>query len=216
MKLFRIKSPNGSAFDPIRGQTRYFYHKSGYEDFYDMPEILKNGAYKGAVITFFDTETGEIDCPFEKTKNVLFSNPIIINGVIYLLRGDFNANKVFLLKYSFGSEPECIYEMSLDGVELYNLSLCGYPVHIVSQHDKLISYYPERFEIPLEPNESLEFIENGRIYLSAWFEDGVEGGAMGEDYRYYNKFRVRDFDGYLLSEESGCLDLYPDGKWRIT
>ncbi|MBQ4426182.1 MAG: hypothetical protein II881_00315 [Oscillospiraceae bacterium] len=216
MKLIRTPARDGSCFDPIRGQTRYYYHRSGYEDFYDIPEILNSGEYKGAVISFLDTETGETETPFELTKNVLYGIPIIIDGGIFFLRVDFNSFAASLIRYDFGKEPESVHELSLEGVELYNLSLCGYPVHIVSQRDKLVSYFPERFEIPLEPNESLEFIENGIIYLSAWYEDGVSDGTMGEDYRYYNKFKVRDYAGKLLSEELGCIDLYPDGKWRIT
>lgn len=216
MEIISLTSPDGTAYDPIPGQVRYCWARSGYDDFYDMPEILSRGGCRSAAISFLDTVTGEIHKPFGLVKNVIYGRPIISEGFIYFLRGDFNANTASLMRCEFGKEPEKVYIMSLDGVDLYNLGLCGYPVHIVSQSETLSSYYPERFAFPLEPNESLEFIEDGRIYLSAWIEEGVENGAAGDNYRFFNKYVVKDRNGRTLEEALGCLNLYGDGKWRIT
>lgn len=216
MIITKCEKINGMSFNPIPGQARYYYSLSSFEDFYDMIGWMERGGYKGSTISFFDIATGRIETPFERKRNIIFSRPVCENGELFFIEGDFNNKTITLFKYAFGGNCDCLHKMSMDGVELYNLSLCGYPVHIVSQKDKLVSYYPEAFEITLNPNESLEFIENGKVYLSAWIEEGIVDEVMTEDYRFYNKWLVKDYCGNLISEEVGCIDIYPDGKWRVT
>ena len=89
-------------------------------------------------------------------------------------------------------------------------------MHITSQDESFVCYYPEAFEIKLDVNESIICIDDEKIYLSAWIEEVVENDEITKDYSYYEKIRVKDKAGNLISEEIGSLTQFPDGKWRIS
>ena len=61
-------------------------------------------------------------------------------------------------------------------------------------------------------------IANGKVYLSAWIEEGWddENDCASEEYKYYEKVIVRDFNGNILSEELGSLNQCEDGSWWIS
>ena len=98
-----------------------------------------------------------------------------------------------------------------------NLNIVGNPVHIISQNDSFECYYPERFSIPKNSNETVAFIEDRKIYFEAWIEEGWddENDCATLEYRYYNKVIVRDYGGNTISEETGSLCQAADGTWWI-
>lgn len=216
MEIKRCAQTDGIFLDLIPGQSRYYFNQSDTEQFYDIPGWLKNGGYQGSVINFFDFKTGVKYSPFSKERNVLYGTPVFCGGAIYFLRGDFNRNLLTLYQYLPETPPNPVFQQSLDQFDLYNLMVMGDPVHIISQNNhKVCCYYPKPFECPEAPNESLIHIENGRLYFSAWIEEGVENDVITDRYKYYDKLIVKDCDGTILSEETGCLTLFPDGSWWL-
>ena len=114
--------------------------------------------------------------------------------------------------------PQALAELRLDHVNLYNLRIVGNPVHIISQEGELQCYYPKAFSFPLQPNETVCFIEGDQVYIEAWIEEGWddENDCATEEYKYYHKVIMKDFHGNLLSEETGALHQAADGTWWIS
>lgn len=61
-------------------------------------------------------------------------------------------------------------------------------------------------------------IVDGKVYLSAWVEEGWDddNNCATEEYKYYEKMIIKDFKGNVLSETIGSLQQHPDGTWWIS
>lgn len=214
----RFKSINGKYIEKIYGQDRLAFAMSDNEDLYDLIAWSERGGYQGAVLYFYDFETGEVYQPFEKKKNVVYSRPEFADGYYYFLQGDYDAKTVVLYRYSPDDLLEAVVSRALDDIDLYNLRIVGNPVHIISQNEELRCYYPESFSFPLEPNETVSFIEDGCVYIEAWIEEGWddENDRATDEYNYYHKVVVKDFHGNLISEEIGALCQAADGTWWMS
>lgn len=214
----KFKAIKGKYIEKIYGQDRLAYAMSDNEDFYDLIACSERGGYQGAVIYFYDFETGDVYQPFEKKKNVVYSRPEYADGSYYFLQGDYDENTLVLYRYFPGQMPQAAAELRLDQVNLYNLRIVGNPVHIISQEGELQCYYPEVFSFPLRPNETVCFIEGDKVYIEAWIEEGWddENDCATEKYKYYHKVITKDFHGDLLSEEIGALHQAADGTWWIS
>lgn len=55
-----------------------------------------------------------------------------------------------------------------------------------------------------------------KIYLNEWVEEGVVENQLTNDYEYYDKLIVMDYDGNVVSERKGSLSQYPNGKWYLS
>lgn len=214
----RFKSINGKYIEKIYGQDRLAFAMSDNEDLYDLIAWSERGGYQGAVLYFYDFETGEVYQPFEKKRNVVYSRPEFADGYYYFLQGDYDAKTVVLYRYSPDDFLEAVVSLALDDIDLFNLRIVGNPVHIISQNEELRCYYPESFSFPLEPNETVCFIEDGCVYIEAWIEEGWddENDRATDEYNYYHKVVVKDFHGYLISEEIGALCQAADGTWWMS
>lgn len=214
----RFARIEGNYIEKIYGQDRLAYAMSDTEDFYDLLEWSKHGGYQGSVIIFYDFETGDVYQPFDKKRNVVFSHPAYADGYYYFLRGDYDENMVALYRYRPGERPETVTELKMDEIDLYNLRIVGNPVHVISQNETFRCYYPEPMSFPLKPNETVCFMENGRVYIEAWVEEGWddENDRATDEYKYYNKIVVKDFKGNTISDEVGALHQAPDGTWWIS
>ena len=214
----RFKSVNGKYIEKIYGQDRLAFAMSDNEDLYDLIAWSERGGYQGAVLYFYDFETGDVYQPFEKKKNVVYSRPEFADGYYYFLQGDYDAKTVVLYRYFPDDLLAPVVTLPLDDVDLYNLRIVGNPVHIISQNEALRCYYPEAFSFPLEPNETVCFIEDGRVYIEAWIEEGWddENDRATDEYNYYHKVVVKDFHGNLISEEIGALGQAADGTWWMS
>ncbi len=214
----KFKEPKGKYIEKIYGQDRLAFAMSDNEDFYDLIAWSKRGGYQGAVIYFYDFETGDVYQPFEKKKNVVYSRPEFADGFYYFLQGDYDENTLVLYRYSPCGVLEALVSLRLDEIDLYNLRIVGNPVHIISQDDDLHCYYPEPFSFPLLPNETVCFIEDDKVYIEAWIEEGWddENECAAEDYKYYHKVIIKDLHGNLLSEEIGALHQAADGTWWVS
>jgi len=214
----RFKSVNGKYIEKIYGQDRLAFAMSDNEDLYDLIAWSERGGYQGAVLYFYDFETGDVYQPFEKKRNVVYSRPEFADGYYYFLQGDYDAKTVVLYRYFPDDLLAPVVTLPLDDVDLYNLRIVGNPVHIISQNEELRCYYPEVFSFPLEPNETVCFIEDGCVYIEAWIEEGWddENDRATDEYNYYHKVVVKDFHGNLISEEIGALGQAADGTWWMS
>lgn len=213
-----FKNPTGKYIEKIIGQDRLAFAQSDSNDFYDMIDWAKRGGYQGSIIIFYDFENGQIYKPFEKKRNVLYSDPVFADGNYYFLQGDFNNKIISLYRFLPGEVLEVVTTLSSDEVNLYNLRIVGNPVWIISQGDHFESYYPEKISFDLEPEESVEFIDNKQVYIDKWVEEGWdnENDCATDEYKYYDKIVIRDYAGNLISEEVGNLHQAPDGTWWVS
>ncbi len=213
----RFDNPKGKYIDKIIGQDRFAFSHSDSSDFYDLINWSKSGGYQGSVINFYDLESGKVYRPFDKKRNVIYSDPVYADGFYYFLQGNYDEKIVRLFQYIPENNPILIECFSMDEVNLYNLRIVGNPVHVISQEYDLRSYYPEKFSVELDENETVCFIEDGKIYMECWIERGWddENNWATDEYDLYNKVIVKDFDGNVISEEIGYLYQSPDGTWWI-
>ena len=189
MDIIRLPIIKGITPTLLNGTNRYAYGLSDFTDSWELKDWQEHGGYQ---------------------------MPLFSDGMIYFLQVDYDDKKVNLYRVSSSFVLEKITDLSIDEVNLYNIGLTGEGVYITSQDESFVCYYPEAFEIKLEANESVLCIDGDRIYVSAWIEEGVENEEITKDYSYYEKVRVKDKAGNLISEEIGSLTQFPDGKWRIS
>lgn len=215
--LKRFEKITGNAIETICGQNRFAFSHSDTADFYDLPERLQYGRYPGSVLRFYDLFTGKVYQPFDKQQNVLYSNPAYLENKYYFLQGDFSCKVIRLCRWDPDSCLQQVTELPIEEVNLYNLHIIGDSVHIVSQDEQFTCYYPQTFSFPLGSSESAIRIEEDKVYLTSWVEEGwdTEKNCATDRYRYYDKLIIRDFDGNLLSEEVGSLYQAPDGSWWL-
>ena len=213
----RLQEVSGKYIEKIIGQNRFAYAHSDTNDFYDLIEWSKSGGYQGSVILFFDFESGKVFKPFAKKRNVLYSNPVYAEGFYYFLQGDYDEKKISLYHYIPGKLLEKETELSTEEVSLYKLCIIGNPVHIISQEDTFVCYYPEKISFPITGHESALFIEDEKIYFESWVEEGWndKNDYATDNYDLYYKVIVKDFSGNTLSEEVGDLYQAADGTWWI-
>lgn len=212
-----FKQIEGRHIEKIIGQDRFAFAHSDSNDFYDLIEWAKAGGYQGSIIMFFDFDSGNVYKPFEKRKNVIYSNPVYASGFYYFLQGDYNEKKITLYRFIPEKVTEKVTELSTEEINLYNLRIIGDPVHIISQEDSFECYYPEKTSFRMENNEYAVLIDNGKIYFEAWVEEGFddEKWCATDQYKYYSKVIVKDYMGNTLSEGVGTIYQASDGTWWI-
>ena len=218
MEIERFDEVNGEYLESILGQSRFYNSISDYESLYEIPDWIKAyGYYQGAVIKFYDFYNNKVYKPFDKEKNITYTYAKFKNDFFYFLKVDFNKNIVELIKYYPEKCLESIIQLSLKNIDLYNLTLeDGYEFHICSSNDKFISYYPRKFDLKLRVDQSVIYVDEDKIYINQWVEEGIVEDSMTNDYKYYDKLIVVDIKGKLLYEEKGNLSQYPNGKWYLT
>ncbi len=108
----------------------------------------------------------------------------------------------------------------MEQVNLYNLSIIGSPLYIISQEtgENFQCYYPDRFSFPLNAQESVILIDDGKVYLEEWVEEGWddENNCATNAYKYSHRIIIKDFAGNTISKNIGCLNKSADGTWWIS
>lgn len=218
VKINRFEVVSGIYIEKILGQSRIGYYISDEIDFYDMAEMSKKKKYQGSTLSFYDYHNRKIYKPFKRERNVIYSSPVYLNDYFWFLQGDYNKGEITLFRYQLNEIPKEITKLNISEVNLYNLIIIGHEVHIISQEDDFECYYPKKFKFCKGLNESVEMITDDKVYFTAWVEEGWddENNCATEEYRYYHKVVVRDFNGTILSEEVGSLDKTADGSWWIS
>lgn len=211
---------NGEYVEGISGQDRFGFGLSDMDDFFEIEDIIKlDGFYKGSIIRFYDYQTGKVYQPFDEQKNIAYGRPIYIGDTFYILQVDFNEDLANVYKYYPGENLEKITCYKLKDLSTYNLSLIGLDLHLISQDsDKLDIYYPYRKTVKLAGNESVLLIDDGKVYINAWIEEGWDDvkDMAGEDYRYYDMLIIKDLDSNIISEILGNLHQRYDGSWWLS
>ena len=217
MKFNHFEVVMGAYIEEISGQSCIGYSMIDTTDFYDMIEWSENGGYRGSTISFYDYSNGKVYKPFQNQRNVLYGKPVYLKNHFWFLQGDYNTGKITLFKYLPDETPEMITQLNIADVNPYNLRIIGEDVYIASEGDEFVCYYPKKFRFSENSNESVSTIADGKVYLSAWIEEGWdnENDCATEEYKYYEKVIVRDFNGTVLSETLGCLQQHPNGTWWI-
>lgn len=217
MKINRFEVVTGTCIEEITGQSCLGYSVSDTSDFYDVACWPEEEEYPGSTITFYDYTNGKIYEPFARECNVMYGKPAFLEDAYWILQGNYNSGLVTLYKYFPSETPEAVTQLNIADVDPYNLSIMGEKVHIISEDDEFVCYYPEACRFVKESRESACLISDGKVYLSSWTEEGWddERDCATPEYRYYEKLVVRDFDGNLISEESGCLQMRADGTWWL-
>lgn len=217
MMIRRFNQTEGRYIWKILGQDRLAFAHSDTNDFYDLIAWSKAGGYQGSVLLFFDFTSGQVYQPFSKKRNAVYSAPVYTGDSYYFLQGDYDEKKIVLYRYLPEKTVEKVTELDAEQVNLYHLRLIGSGVHIVSQEEKLECYYPEKFSFPTEGAETVVLMEDGKVYLESWVEEGwdEEAARATDQYNFYYKIIVRDYAGRKLSEEIGALYQAADGAWWI-
>lgn len=209
----------GEYVDEIPGQDRFAYGISDMADLFEIEDIIKHvGSYKGSVIRFYDYQTGKVHLPFEQKNNISYGRVIFIDNSFYILQVDFNEGLVNIYKYYPGEILEKVFDYKIKDLSTYNLGLVGNELHLISQDSESLEiYYPYRKSVNLEANEGVLLIDDGKVYINRWIEEGwdEEKDQASEDYRYYDKLIIKDFDSNIIEEKLGCLNQGPDGTWWL-
>ena len=209
----------GEYVEAISGQTRFAYSISDIEDLFEIEEIVNHdGFYRGNEICFYDYETSEIHKPFDLKKNIAYGRVIFIDNNFYILQVDFNDGLANIYKYYPGEILDKITDYKINDLSTYNLELIGSDLHLISQDSETLEiYYPYRKTVKLAGNESALLIDDGKVYINAWIEEGwdEEKDEEGEDYCYYDKLVIKDFDSNIIEEKLGSLTQGPDGTWWL-
>ncbi|WP_311376266.1 hypothetical protein [Anaerococcus lactolyticus] len=209
----------GEYVEEIAGQARFAYSISNSDDLFEIEETVKIvGFYKGNEICFYDYKTSEIYRPFDLKKNIAYGRVIYIDNSFYILQVDFNEGLVNIYKYYPGEILEKITDYKVKDLSTYNLELVGIDLHLISQDSETLEiYYPYRKTVKLEVSESALFIDDGKVYINRWIEEGWddEKDEAGEDYKYYDKLIIKDFDSNIIEERLGSLHQSPDGTWWL-
>lgn len=219
VKIKRFNEISGTEVEMIDGQSQIGYSiDNDGVDFYDMTDCMQVSDFAGSELTFYDYYNAKVYKPFQKRKNVLYGYPLYHQDCFWFLQGDFELKVVTLYQYPLGEIPQEVVQFAMDKVNLYNLRILGEGVHVVSVDDELQCYYPEPFSFMMDQRESIELIDEGKVYLTAWIEEGWDevNHCPATNYHYYDKVIVRDFKGKLLSEEVGSLKQHVDGTWWIS
>ena len=210
----------GRYIEKIYGQDRFGYSRSDFEDLYDLIKWAERGGYQGSELLIYDFHSGNVYKPFDKKRNIIYGDPVYIEGFLYFLQGDYDNKKVTLYRYIPEKVLEKVTKLNMGEVNLYNLMIIGNPLYIISQDSEegFQCYYPDKISFPLNEHESVILIENGKVYLETWVEEGWDdkNDRATDAYKYYNRIIIKDFAGNTLSEEIGCLNKSVEGVWWIS
>lgn len=182
-------------------------------------ECGKGREYAGSKLGFFN-KTGRSYEPIKQEKNVYLETPVYdkASNSFGILRYDFNKRILQAIAYKPDEESvEVIEEISLSEIDdLMNIRLIESPFMIVrnSMEENAIEFLAPKRKIYLEENESIEFVENEKMYSSKWNEDLLDV----LNYGYGEEVIVRDLEtGKILERYKGYLNRMPDGTaWLMT
>lgn len=220
MKFKKLNSSCYSDYSNISGTDKWIYSVIGdkHKDLYDVKELKEiNESINGNQLVIYSYPEGKSYVPYEIKYGIYYGDIIFIEGSLFILKADFNENKVTIIKYVPDENIlEEIYSFDINNLNLYNLKLGKYPLMLFSVDTKFVLYYPEKLEINITRRDSFIVRDGDLFYFTRWSEEGIdENGSAIENHRYYENVVKFNKDGEFLSCEEGYLCEMPNGEFWI-
>lgn len=215
MKFNKFSSITGNDLITVPGQSRYGVDcQDSAIDIYDLTtdKYWQEDHFPGNQLIFFDFQTGQKFEPILRKQNHFFFSVIYQRGYFYFLHAQLDQDKLTLFKYLPGKKPKIIYQISLTALHTYNLSLVQDKAHvwIVSFDNNIDFYYPQKFSLKNEPDQSLLFIDNNKLY----FEQDSDFYSDNEYEHIPDRIIIKDFSDHVLDNMQGNIILLSNGKWQ--
>nr|WP_253268332.1 hypothetical protein [Lactobacillus helveticus] len=215
MKFDKFSPVTGNDLAIVQGQSRYGVDcQDSAIDIYDLTtdEYWQDNSFPGNQLVFFDFQTGQKFEPMSRKENQFFFSVIYQSGYFYFLHAQLDQDQLTLFKYLPGQESEIIHQMSLTGLHTLNLSLVNDQAHvwIASFNDDIDFYHPQKFSVVNEPDQSLLFIDDNKLY----FEQDSYFYSDNEYEHIPDRIIIKDFDDHVLSNIQGNIILLSNGKWQ--
>ena len=200
--------------------TAEWYYGLSYEhgDIYEAEEIFRAGhAVEGRNLILIHYPDGTVYRPIEKRPSEYCTEPVYLDGKIYILNVDFNNSRIQILRFGCEDHQTEIYqELPLNAVkDCYNLALITSPLTLTRQNaseQKLDIIWPEHLSIPMEPHDSFFLRDGDRLFFNRWYEEGE-----GISYRYWEETVIRSLDGEIKEILPGDVMRMPDGElWHLS
>lgn len=191
----------------------YFGQWTPCSEAYEVP-AFKN-KYLGTRLYFIEYPSGKVFEPIKQEINVFLERPSYEHkdNSFGIIRYDFNKEVIQVLIF----KPECSSVKTITEIpfskagDMINLRLIISPFALVKHdvhNDTAEFLWPKETNYEFEKNESLDFQDDEKLYLTRWIED--------PDYR--EEIIVRDtITGQILERSPGYLRRMPDGSmWKMT
>lgn len=208
----RINTHGISCLEPLEGNPAWYWGTDcAGGDLYEAEELFRDGhPVRQNRLVLVRASDGKVLSPAAK-EGQYWGRPLFCEGQIALLRADFPAETVEILRLDPGSETlEALASLPLSQVEdCYNLMLKGSPLTLTrqGQDGQLRLLWPERRRFALDPREVPLCRRGNILYCSVWYEDPA--------YREEAVLRRAD-TGEILERRPGSLMLLPDGRlWHL-
>lgn len=211
--LRRVNTGGIAQLEPLEGSAEWYWGTDyACGDLYEAEEAFRQRQpYSSNRLILVHFPDGAVLEPVKAAAGQYFGRPIFFERGIVMLRADFPAGRLSILRY----EPETrrlavVAELGLDQVEdCYNLMLRRAPLMLTrSGGDNMFQIiWPDRREFPLTDTEAFLYREGDRLYFAAWYED--------PDYR--EETLVRDYStGRVIERLAGSVLQLPDGqRWLL-
>lgn len=215
MKFDKFSPVTGNDLTIIQGQSRYGVDcQDSAIDIYDLTteKYWQKHPFPGNQLVFFDFQTGQKFEPISSKENQFFFSVIYQYGYFYFLHALLKQDQLTLFKYLPGQEPEIIHQMPLTGLHTHNLSLVYDKAHvwIASFDDNIDFYYPQKFSVVNEPDQTLLFIDDDKLY----FEQDSDFYSDNEYEHVPDRIIIKDFNDHILSNMQGNIILLSNDKWQ--
>lgn len=215
MKFDKFSPVTGNDLTIVQGQSRYGVDcEDSAIDIYDLTtdKYWQDNSFSGNQLVFFDFQTGQKSEPISRKENQFFFSVIYQNGYFYFLHAQLDQDQLTLFKYLPSQKTEIIHQMPLTGLHTLNLSLVNDQAHvwIASFNDDIDFYYPQKFSVANEPDQSLLFIDDNKLY----FEQNSDFYSDNEYEHIPDRIIIKDFDDNVLNNMQGNIILLSNGKWQ--
>ena len=191
----------------------YFGQWTPCSEAYEVPEFKNK--YPGTRLYFIEYPSGKVFEPINQEANVFLERPVYEykDNSFGIIRYDFNKEVIQIIIF----KPECssvktIKEIPFSKVgDMVNLLLIISPFALVKHdvhNDSVEFLWPKEINYEFEKNESLDFQDDGKLYLTKWIEDP----------EYREEIIVRDaITGQIIERSPGYLRRMPGGSvWKMT
>ena len=215
MKFDKFSPVTGNDLTIVQGQSRYGVDcQDSTIDIYDLTtdKYWQDNPFPGNQLVFFNFQTGQKFEPMSRKENQFFFSVIYQNGYFYFLHAQLDQDQLTLFKYLPSQKPEIIHQMPLTGLHTLNLSLVNDRAHvwIASFNDAIDFYYPQKFSVVNEPDQSLLFIDDNKLY----FEQNSDFYSDNEYEHIPDRIIIKDFNDHVLNNMQGNIILLSNGLWQ--